>query len=124
MNIATHPFDNTQAVSIVALEDVGTHERKDRHDVVHELIGNERTKLGEEEESLVGGLGVDRCCRARGQKVQLLREERDSHRMRSRTGVMRIESLVTPEVGCKDQSQSSPDVQSTRTTDLDVLNDL
>lgn len=43
-----HLFNNAQAVRVIPLKDVGAHEREDRHDVVHELVGYEGTKLGEE----------------------------------------------------------------------------
>jgi len=39
--------DDSKTVSVIALENVRTHEREDRHDVLHELIGNERAELSE-----------------------------------------------------------------------------
>ena len=56
------------------MEDVGAHEREDRHDVVNELVGNKRAELGEEEESLVRGLRVDGGCRERVRKCALARK--------------------------------------------------
>lgn len=61
-----HLLDNPKAVSIIALQNVGAHESEDGHDVVHELIGDERTELGEKEESLVVGLRVLRGCFGEG----------------------------------------------------------
>jgi hypothetical protein len=51
--------NDSEAVGVVALENVGAHEGEDGDDVVHELVGDERTELSEEEEGLVVGLGVD-----------------------------------------------------------------
>jgi len=55
--------DDSKTVSVIALKNVCAHEREDWHDVLHELIGNERTELSEEEERLRVGLRVDRGCR-------------------------------------------------------------
>lgn len=52
--------DHTQAVGVVALQDIRSHEREDGHDVVHKLVGNEGSELGEEQKRLVVRLRVDR----------------------------------------------------------------
>ena len=46
-------FDDPEAVSVVPLEYIRTHEGEDGHDVVYELVGHERAELREEEERLV-----------------------------------------------------------------------
>lgn len=100
-NLLEGLIDDSQAVRVVALDDVRAHEGEDWHDVLHELIGDQRTQLREQEERLVVGLRVDRRC-DKGDKfviVPKLRVAEDIQRMKSRTGVMRIDSLVTPEVG-------------------------
>lgn len=99
-----HLLDNAKTVSIVALQHVGAHEGEDGHNVVHELIGNQRSELRKKEQSLVVGLRVlGRCVRRRkfssgSPKVSNVTAE-SLHLIKSRTGVMRIESLVTPELG-------------------------
>jgi hypothetical protein len=59
-NLLESLIDNTQTVGVVPLENVGTHEGEDRHDVLDELIGNERTQLSEKEKRLVVGLRINR----------------------------------------------------------------
>ena len=45
----THLLYDSKTVGIVALEHVGAHKGEDGHDVVHELIGHQRTELRKEQ---------------------------------------------------------------------------
>jgi hypothetical protein len=46
------------------MEDIGSHEREDRHDVVEDRVGGEPGQVGHQEQSFIERLGIVSNCHA------------------------------------------------------------
>lgn len=101
-DVAERLVDDAEAVGVVALEDVGAHEGENRHDVVDQLVRDERAELSEQEERLVVGLRVDR----RPHKVD---DGRHADRV-ARDAARRLDILDDAGKGAEDQLARVRDV--------------
>jgi hypothetical protein len=53
-------LDDTEAVRVIAVEDIRTHEGEDRHQVVDDGIASQRCDVSNQEQGLMEGLWVAR----------------------------------------------------------------
>ena len=54
-------LDDTEAIIIIAMEDIGAHECEHRHDVMQNRLRSNKGEAGDEQERLVEGLWTLRC---------------------------------------------------------------
>ena len=60
----THILDNFETIRIVSMEDIGSHEREDGHNVVKDRVWSEPGQVGHQEQSLIERLRVVGNCHA------------------------------------------------------------
>lgn len=60
----THILDNFEAIRVVSMEHIGSHEREDGHDVVKDRVGGEPCQVGHQEQSLIKRLRILSNCQA------------------------------------------------------------
>lgn len=62
--IRSHTLDNIETVRVISMEDIGSHEREDGHDVVKDRVGGEPGQIGHQEQSLIECLRIVSNCQA------------------------------------------------------------
>lgn len=60
----THILDNFETIRIVSMEDIGSHEREDGHNVVKDRVWSEPGQVGHQEQGLVERLRIVSDCQA------------------------------------------------------------
>lgn len=119
---------DAKTIGVVALEDVGAHKGEDGDDVVDELVGYEGTELGEKQEGLVVGLGVDGGWKKRqSQQVRGMRcgrQRRTAHEVQHRShpdrirrdAALRLDVFDNPRKSAEEELTGVADVRRARAT--------